>query len=106
MNIVAWNCNDASGAKFLQVLRLLIQFHNHLLLILGEPRFSGTIADDVCKDIGFSGIYRVEATGFSEGIWALWRLETIQVEILEEHFRFLYIQILEPGKLPWGLVAV
>ncbi|KAL4324684.1 hypothetical protein GQ457_11G014580 [Hibiscus cannabinus] len=54
-----------------------------------EPRISGRQADKVIKLSGFELSFRVEAHGFSGGIWVLWR-DTVRFDILVVSNQFVH----------------
>lgn len=60
---------------FLRVIIDLISVHDRVILVLIETRISGDRADEVSRRIGFSSSTRMEAQGFSGGIWVFWRTE-------------------------------
>ena len=62
------------------------------MVILMEPRISGVKADDFIKKSGFACSHRVEADGFSGGIWLLWR-NFIEVEVSINHRQFIHFKI-------------
>ncbi|XP_019176864.1 PREDICTED: uncharacterized protein LOC109172167 [Ipomoea nil] len=74
-----------------RVLKILIRTHRPNLLGLVKPKVSGTQADGICARLGFSDWIRVEAVGFSGGIWVFWNKP---------------IEVQEIGEAPWGLAVV
>ncbi|KAI9128927.1 hypothetical protein K1719_000410 [Acacia pycnantha] len=48
-------------------------------------------ADSVIKKLGFQNSHRIEASGFSGGIWILWSSK-VHVNILVNHFQFVYLE--------------
>ncbi|XP_012083819.1 uncharacterized protein LOC105643331 [Jatropha curcas] len=72
MSIFSWNCQGAGSSSFLRTLKTFLQVHKPIIVILLEPRISGEKADKVMKKIGYTHSHRVEATGFSGGIWIFW----------------------------------
>ncbi|GMJ03289.1 hypothetical protein HRI_003998100 [Hibiscus trionum] len=54
-----------------------------------EPRISGSKADDFIRRSGFTSSFRVEATGFSGGIWVLWK-DNVQVDIIAVSDQFIH----------------
>lgn len=75
---LVWNCQGAASKRFSNVIRDLVAFINNLVIVLVEPRISGWKAEKVINKIGYSGKSRVEAQGFSGGIWVLWKEEVVQ----------------------------
>ena len=57
-----------------------------------EPCISGIKADEFIKKSGFDNSHRVEAVGFSGGIWIIWR-NFIEVEVLLNHRQFIHFRI-------------
>lgn len=55
----------------------MISQHQPDILALIEPKVSGANADEICMKIGFENWIRVEAVGFSGGIWIFWKKEVI-----------------------------
>ena len=57
---------------------------NPTLLGLLETKCSGERADVVCHRLGFDSWVRVEALGYSEGIWILWK-DLVTIDIIRTH---------------------
>ncbi|KAL4386403.1 hypothetical protein GQ457_09G026060 [Hibiscus cannabinus] len=82
---------DGSGASGPTFHRFFLSFkREHLpqLVALFEPRIGGRRADGVIKNFGYPHSFRVEAQGFSGGIWLLWEAD-IEVEILHVSNQFI-----------------
>ena len=62
------------------------------MVIIMEPRISGKQADDFIKCSGFDYSHRIEASGFSGGIWIFWR-GYFEVEVLFNHKQFVHFKI-------------
>ncbi|XP_060216925.1 uncharacterized protein LOC132644349 [Lycium barbarum] len=58
----------------------------------GESRNSGAQADKDIKIICFSRSFRVQAQGFSGGIWVLWR-DCLDIEVLSFTFQYVNLKI-------------
>ena len=69
--IFIWNCQGANGSKFVRTMRCFVDEYKAKILVLLEPRISGSKADRVIRMLGFDRSHRVEAKSFSEGIWIL-----------------------------------
>ncbi|KAK8612913.1 hypothetical protein V6N13_104238 [Hibiscus sabdariffa] len=59
---------------------------------LVEPCISGTKANSVIASIGFPYSYRIEATGYSRGLWLYW-YNSVTIDVLVNHFQFLHFRI-------------
>lgn len=70
IKILVWNVQGA-GNKVL-VIRELVRINKPNVVVLVETHLSGSQAQLICDKIGFQGQKRVEAHGFSGGIWMLW----------------------------------
>lgn len=73
MNNLVWNCRGAGGGDFPYLIKDLMKVYKiHFIAIL-EPIISGIRAEKVIRKIGLDEGFRVEAQGFSGGIWCLWK---------------------------------
>ncbi|XP_019166615.1 PREDICTED: uncharacterized protein LOC109162348 [Ipomoea nil] len=72
---------------------------------LFEPKVSGNHANAICSKLGFPNWIRVEAFGYSGGIWVFWK-DSIHVSVFFTHPQFLLLQITEAGKPPWFFAPV
>lgn len=73
MNCVIWNCRGAGGKEFPALVRDTVRMYNLDFIAILEPRISGTTADRVIERIGLPNIVKVDAVGFSGGLWCLWK---------------------------------
>lgn len=92
VNMFFWNCQGAASKVFLSVLQEFIRKFNPFLFCLFEPRVSGDHANKICMKIGFDNWVRVEATGFSGGIWVFWK-KMLRVRVLSTHTQFINLLI-------------
>ncbi|KAK9158230.1 hypothetical protein Scep_004804 [Stephania cephalantha] len=92
ISFLVWNCQGAADAKLHRVLKTLCAIHKLELLVLLETRISGDQADKVIRKLGFQKSHRIEARGFSGGIWVLWRPD-IQVSILRSRWQFVHLKV-------------
>ncbi|XP_019191705.1 PREDICTED: uncharacterized protein LOC109186233 [Ipomoea nil] len=102
---MVWNCQGAASAGFHRTLKQLIWEHKPSIVCLLEPKVSGDQANAICAGFGFSEWVRVEAFGFSGGIWILWK-ETLLVNIMFTHPQFAVLQVGEGRSEPWFLSVV
>ncbi|KAI9123983.1 hypothetical protein K1719_005283 [Acacia pycnantha] len=58
-----------------------------------EPRISGYLANKVIKSWGFEQSVKKEAEGFSGGIWILWNLDELVVDILQIKDQFIHCKL-------------
>lgn len=71
-----------------------------------EPRISGKKANDVVKKIGLECGVRVEANGFSRGIWCLWNPSILDVLIIASSNSCIHLKINPNSLSPWFLTVV
>lgn len=104
MIALIWNCQGAAARAWYRVLKNMINKHKPDIVGLLEPRVSGTHADDICKNIGYENWIRVEAVGFSGGIWIFWKKDT-QLSVIASHPQFVLTRI-EPNHSPPWLFSI
>ncbi|CAI9096047.1 OLC1v1032112C1 [Oldenlandia corymbosa var. corymbosa] len=75
------------------------------MVAIFEPRTSGSDADAIVKKIGMANSHRIEAVGYSGGIWLLW-VDTVSVEILHNDWQFLHVKVLFQDNLWCHLTVV
>ncbi|XP_056694850.1 uncharacterized protein [Spinacia oleracea] len=106
IKILMWNVQGAGKQAFMATLKEIIRINNPTVIVLVETHLSGEKAQRVCDRIGFSGQTRVEAQGFSGGIWLFWKEEEVSVTPFEAHGQHLTIEIAKIGDTPWLFSAV
>lgn len=104
LKIMVWNVQGA-GNK-LAALRELIRINDPTILALVETHLSGAQAQKVCDRIGFSGQTRVDAQGFSGGIWLFLREEQVTVTVSYDHTQHITIEVERRGEEPWMFSAI
>ncbi|XP_031099664.1 uncharacterized protein LOC116003863 [Ipomoea triloba] len=82
----------AASSSFRRALSYLILVHRPSIVCFLEPKVSGAQASKICSNFGFEEWVRVEAVGFSGGIWVLWK-GSLNVEIIETHPQFITLQM-------------
>ncbi|KAH9696901.1 reverse transcriptase domain-containing protein [Citrus sinensis] len=87
-----WNVQGAGSPTFRRTFAALVKNYNPTMVAIFEPRVSGKKADDFIKKSGFDRSHRVEANGFSGGIWVLWR-DFFDVEVALNHNQFIHLKI-------------
>ncbi|KAA3464883.1 reverse transcriptase [Gossypium australe] len=64
------------------------------IVCLLEPRVSGKKANCIIDQLGFNFSHRVEAVGFSGGIWVGWK-ESVRIQIIQNHPQFILLIVNE-----------
>ncbi|XVE93925.1 hypothetical protein REPUB_Repub01dG0236100 [Reevesia pubescens] len=96
----------AGSVKFKRYVKELIIVNKVDLLIIVEPRISGETADKVIKQLGFDGFAKVDAVGFSGGIWVLWKNSIGTVQVIAKESQILTVIINGAMGKKWGLSAI
>ena len=72
------------------------------MVALVEPRISGKKVDDFIIRSGFERSHRIEAEGFSGGIWLMWK-DCFKVEVIINHKQFIHFSIAnDMGFISWA----
>lgn len=82
----------------------MINLRRSDILVLIEPRVSGSQVDEICMKVVFENWIRVETVGFSDGIWIFWK-EKVFVDIICTNPQFILLQVSD-GKDPLWLLSV
>lgn len=90
--IIVWYIQGPCGGDTNRVLRNLVDSHRPAIVVLLEPRISGDQANWVISSLRFECSLRVEARGFSGGIWVVWR-DFVWIDIIENHMQFVHMFI-------------
>lgn len=56
--------------------------------------------------LGYSSHTRVDALGFSGGIWVYWKVESVNVHPINHHGQYINMEISRVGEEPWYFTAV
>lgn len=100
-----WNCQGAASRAFGRTLKQLCRIHRPAIVCLLEPKVSSDQANKICANLGFDEWIRVEAVGFSGGIWVLWN-NYLKIEVLDTHPQFINLEITEGQRDPWILTGL
>lgn len=96
-----WNVQGAASKSFYRTFVSFFRNYNPSMVVILEPRINGLKADHFIKKSGFDRSHRVEAIGFSWGIWLLWK-EIFEVEIIMNNKQFVHFKITKNnGLLSW-----
>ncbi|KAI9117550.1 hypothetical protein K1719_011716 [Acacia pycnantha] len=90
---VEFTTPGAASKGVAAVLKDIRVRYNVDVVVILEPRISGVQAAKTIKNWGFKFSVRVEAVGFSGGIWLLWNMEELSVEVLKEEEQFIHCKV-------------
>lgn len=100
-------CERGWGRLFPSLIRDLVSRHKLDMLFLFETRVSGARADRIISRMGFSNSCKIDAIGYSGGIWLLWNGDCVDVDILLTHRQFIHVKVKSsPREAPWFLTGV
>ena len=60
----------------------LVEWHSPILMVITKTRLSGARVDEIIETLPFDGATVSNTIGFAGGIWLLWRLDLVQVDVL------------------------
>lgn len=106
IKLLIWNVQGPENSCFIQTLKEHIRTHSPHIIALLEPRISNEQADHVCDQVGLKSIFRVEAEGFSGGIWILRNPEDINIQPLYAHPQHLTIKVKPKDSGAWLFSAI
>lgn len=92
-SIMFWNCQIALSRDFQRTFKALVHNYKPMMVALLEPKISEKKIDNFILKSGFERSHRIEAMGFSGGIWLLWN-EGFHMEILVNHKQFIHLVFL------------
>lgn len=106
IRIMIWNVQGAGSQAFLTMIKELIRINKPNVLALVETHISGDTARRVCEKIGFPGHVRVDAQGFSGGIWLFWKDDIVSVNPMATNNQHITVEINKIGETPWLFSAI
>lgn len=93
MIVLNWNVRGALGRSFGQTFHLLVVSHKPDLVVVQEPRCSGSRARLTIRKLGFKHSIVSEARGYSGGIWIMWNSDDLLVKDLLVHEQFIHVEV-------------
>lgn len=93
MNILAWKIREAANADFRRAFHDLLQKFSPDIVILTETCLSGLRAQGILSSLGFENYIKIDAMGFSSGIWLLWHPHIVTIEPLTSSFQELHCKV-------------
>ncbi|XP_021717958.1 uncharacterized protein LOC110685744 [Chenopodium quinoa] len=106
ISCMVWNVQGAGSSNFIRSLKDLIHAHKPNVLVLVETHMGGDQAVKIANTIKYDGHERVDAMGFSGGIWVLWKTDLVTVNPILKHYQHITMEISRVGDRPWYFSAV
>ncbi|KAJ8442686.1 hypothetical protein Cgig2_003730 [Carnegiea gigantea] len=74
--------------------------------IIIAPKVISFMEDEVCKTIGFGGVFHVEANGFMGAIWVRWPEEELRLEEISSSHQHATLEVSMKDSEGWLLSAI
>ena len=82
MNILILNCRGAMKPLFRKTIMDLVAWHSPIIMVITETRLSSARAMEIIETLPFDGVEVIDTIGYAGGIWLLWSLNVVHVDIL------------------------
>ncbi|KAK7250655.1 hypothetical protein RIF29_33213 [Crotalaria pallida] len=92
MNSIIWNCRGAGNKLFPGLIRDCKRMYNIDFLAILVQRISGDKASSVIRRLGFDDSFRVDAVGFSGGIWCLWKTTEVSINVIHYSSSVIHLE--------------
>lgn len=92
-NVICWNCRGAASKHFHIICNDLCREYKVDIMVILEPRCSGDRADKVIDRMRFDSSWRMEARGYSGGIWILWNSGKFKVYAVDEMDQCITVKV-------------
>ncbi|KAJ8772685.1 hypothetical protein K2173_027862 [Erythroxylum novogranatense] len=96
-----WNCRGAASMEFRAVLKDFVSVHQADAVVLAEPKISGMRATRVTQQLGFNNVFRLDAQGFSGGLWLLWKDTLDKVTVVASGCGYIHLRISRRDGCVW-----
>jgi hypothetical protein len=106
MNCLVWNCRGAGGRFFPSLIRDYIKIYHIDFIAILETRISGIKAEKVIKKIGMDKCAKVEAIGFSGGIWCLWKSSCPPITVIASSRYCIHLKVNGNAPSAWYLSII
>ena len=106
ISCMVWNVQGAGSRAFVAALKEIVRVNKPNVITLVETHMGGAQADHIATVLGYSGHTRVDAQGFSGGIWVYWKPELVTVEPIIKHAQHITMNITRVGATPWYFSAI
>ncbi|XP_048493944.1 uncharacterized protein LOC104905805 [Beta vulgaris subsp. vulgaris] len=93
ISCLIWNVQGARSRAFMAALKEILKRNKLNIVVLVETHMRGDHAEKLARVFGFSGHTRVDAVGFSGGIWVYWRQEEVTVDPIIKHDQFITMNV-------------
>ena len=106
ISCLIWNVQGAGSRAFIAALKEIIKRNKPNIVVLVETHMRGDHADKLATVLGFNGHLRMDAIGFSGGIWVYWRKEELIIDPITKHEQYITMSVSRVGSTPWYFTAI
>ena len=110
MEITTWNVRRAGNGWFRLNVQDLVNAYRVTdpdILVILEPKISGSHAEHVICQVGLPCHFRVDPVGLSRGIWVLWDNHRCNVDVVQATDQSVAMLIRLPFlHFPWLFLAI
>lgn len=103
---MVWNVQGAGSREFMNVLREIVRTNKPVVLTLVETHMGGEHAQRIATVLGYEGHTRVDAQGFSGGIWVYWKTALVTIDPIAQSGQYITMEITKTGERPWYFSAI
>lgn len=106
MNLLIGNCRGEGGLNFHNLIRDCIRIYKLDFVAMLAPRISGFVAESVINRIGLDDGARVDAIGFSGGIWCLWKANCPPIRVVSTSRYCIHLLVNADSPSAWYLSVI
>ncbi|KAI5310975.1 hypothetical protein L3X38_030079 [Prunus dulcis] len=106
LNIFYWNVRGAGRKSLQNAFKDHCRVHDISICVMLEPRITGDNSLKVLKSLGVPKFERVDAMGFSGGIWVLWDDMRCKLEVVDFFEQGISALIFLPSGQGWLFTMV
>ncbi|XP_074314997.1 uncharacterized protein LOC141651174 [Silene latifolia] len=103
---MVWNVQGTGNKSKISAIKEVVRTYKPTVLALVETHMGCDHAIKMSTILGYKGHARVNANGFSGGIWLYWNTDIVSVTTVHEHQQFITVEIARIGEFPWFFSAV
>ncbi|KAK9724491.1 hypothetical protein RND81_05G076600, partial [Saponaria officinalis] len=103
---MVWNVQGTGSKNKISAIKEVVKTYKPSVLALVETHMGGDHAIKLGNILGYDGHSRVNAMGFSGGIWIYWKKDVVSVTPITEHAQFITMEVARNGEFPWLFSAV
>ena len=103
--ICVWNVKGVGRKCFSRTIADLKMVYHFDILVILEPRISGSRAANVIKKLFFSNSFIVDAKVFLGGLWLLWNNNNVRVHVIAKSKHTITTLVADQHKI-WVFTVV